>query len=145
MASAVIARVGYGPDYAKMDRPTPPQSEVSFNTYVTRFRNFVHDLVALPWIAKGQVTVDYYPTRSYQRDRRLTPLITWHSQDYNPPDYQLLKWSLACVSERRVMLPAPILIQNFLTRLVHHFRITLRTSFGLQITDVRNLKVCVQA
>ena len=91
MASAVTAHVGYGPDYAKMDRPTPPQSDVSFNTYVTRFQNFVHDLVSLPWIAKERVTVDYYPTSSSRRDRRLThrPLITWRSQDYNPPDYQL--------------------------------------------------------
>jgi len=46
------------------------------------------------------------------------------------------------VSEPRVTPPVPIstLVQNFLTGLIHHFHINLRTSFKLQITDVYDLK-----
>ncbi|KAF8800114.1 hypothetical protein BYT27DRAFT_7263262 [Phlegmacium glaucopus] len=89
--SAIKARVGYGPDYAKMDRPTPPQSDISFNTYMTRFQNFVHDLAALPWISNERVTVDYYPAASERRGKRLShrPAIVWRSQDYHRSDYHL--------------------------------------------------------
>ena len=92
MASAVTAHVGYGPDYAKMDRPTPPQSDVSFNTYMIRLQNFIHDLVALPWIAKERVTVDYYPSGHKRNDNRRLPrrpLITWRSKDYSHANYHL--------------------------------------------------------
>ena len=91
VASAITALVGYGPDYIKMDRPTPPQSDVSFNTYVVRFLNFVHDLAALPWIAKERVTVDYYPSAAERSNKRTPhrPLITWRSNDYNHADYHL--------------------------------------------------------
>jgi hypothetical protein len=137
LKSAVTAHVGYGPDYIKMDRPTPPQSNVSFNTYMVRFQNFVHDLAVLPWIAKEQMTVDYYPAAT-ERLKGLPhhPLITWHGNDYNRADYHLdsdsinsLTLKIAPHSVRpRVMPPVPIstLVQNFLTGLIHHFHINLR-------------------
>ena len=91
LVSAVTALVGYGPDYIKMDRPTPPQSDVSFNTYMVRFQNFVHDLAGLPWMANDRVTVDYYPSSAERIHRRYShrPLITWRSKDYNYADYHL--------------------------------------------------------
>ena len=91
LASAVTALVGYGSDYMKMDRTTPPQSDVSFNTYMLRFRNFVHELASLPWMANDRVTVDYYPYKAERTHKRLPhrPLITWHSKDYNYADYHL--------------------------------------------------------
>jgi hypothetical protein len=91
MASAVTALVGYGPDYIKMDRPTPPQSDVSFNTYMARFQNFLHDLAALPWMASERVTVDYYPTANERPNKPLPhrPLIIWRSDEYNHADYHL--------------------------------------------------------
>ena len=91
MTSAVTALVGYGPDYIKMDRPTPPQSDVSFNTYMARFQNFLHDLAALPWMASERVTVDYYPTANERPNKRLPhrPLIIWRSDEYNHADYHL--------------------------------------------------------
>ena len=91
LVSAVTALVGYGPDYIKMDRPTPPQSDVSFNTYMVRFQNFIHDLAGLPWMANDRVTVDYYPSAAERIQKRFPhrPLITWRSKDYNYPDYHL--------------------------------------------------------
>ena len=91
LASAVTALVGYGPDYIKMDRPTPPQSDVSFNTYMARFQNFVHDLANLPWMANDRVTADYYPSAADRIHKRFPhrPLITWHSKDYNYANYHL--------------------------------------------------------
>ena len=91
LVSAVTALVGYGPDYIKMDRPTPPQSDVSFNTYMVRFQNFVHELASLPWMANDRVTVDYYPSAAERVHKRFPhrPFITWHSKDYNYADYHL--------------------------------------------------------
>lgn len=91
LASAVTALVGYGPDYIKMDRPTPPQSDVSFNTYMVRFQNFVHELAGLPWMANDRVTVDYYPSATERIHKRFPhrPFITWRSKDYNYADYHL--------------------------------------------------------
>ena len=91
VASAVTALVGYGPDYIKMDRPTPPQSDVSFNTYMVRFQNFVHELAGLPWMANDRVTVDYYPSAAERIHKRFPhrPFITWRSKDYNYADYHL--------------------------------------------------------
>jgi hypothetical protein len=91
LASAVTALVGYGPDYIKMDRPTPPQSDVSFNTYMVRFQNFLHELARLPWMANERVTVDYYPYKAERTHKRFPhrPLINWHSKDYNYADYHL--------------------------------------------------------
>ena len=91
VASAISAHVEYGPDYAKMDRPTPPHSDVSFNTYMNRFQDFVQDVVALPWMGKERVTVDYYPSAKERRNKRLShrPAIIWRSQDYNHADYHL--------------------------------------------------------
>ena len=90
-ASAVTALVGYGPDYIKMDRPTPPQSDVSFNTYMARFQNFVHELAGLPWMANERVTADYYPFAAERINKRFLhrPYITWRSKDYNYADYHL--------------------------------------------------------
>ena len=89
VASAVTALVGYGPDYIKMDRPTPPQSDVSFNTYMTRFQDFVHELAGLPWMANERVTVDYCPSAPERIRKRHRPFITWHSKDCNYADYHL--------------------------------------------------------
>ena len=88
-ASAVTALVGYGPDYIKMDRPTPPQSDVSFNTYMTRFQDFVHELAGLPWMANERVTVDYCPSAPERIYKRHRPFITWRSKDCNYADYHL--------------------------------------------------------
>ena len=91
MVSAYTAHVGYAPGYARMDRPTPPQSDVSFNTYITRIKDFVHDIIALPWIANDRVTVDYYPSGTQRHEKRLPhrPAIVWRSKDYNLTDYHL--------------------------------------------------------
>jgi hypothetical protein len=91
MVSAVSAIVGFGPDYIKMERPTPPQSDVSFNTYMLRFQNFVHELTSLPWMSNDRVTVDYYPPAAERMHKRFPrrPLITWRSKDYNYADYHL--------------------------------------------------------
>ena len=89
LVNAVNALVEYGPDYLKMDRPTPPLSDVSFNTYMLRFQKFVHDLAGLPWMANGRVTVDYYPYAAERKHKLFPhrPYITWRSKDYNNPDY----------------------------------------------------------
>jgi hypothetical protein len=79
----------YGPDYLKMHHPTtPPRSDVSFNTYMARFQNFLHDLAGLPWMANDRVTADYYPSDAERIHKHYPhrPFITWHSKDYYP-DY----------------------------------------------------------
>ena len=88
LVSAVTALVEYGPDYMGMARDrTPPQSDVSFNTYMFRFQKFVHDLAGLPWMASDRVTVDYYPSAAERIHKRFShrPFITWRSKDYYPP------------------------------------------------------------
>ncbi|KAJ3497755.1 hypothetical protein NLJ89_g10305 [Agrocybe chaxingu] len=75
-----------GSDYAQMEPPTPPRSDVSLNTYLTRIRQFIHDVSALPWVGKERVTVDYYPERNR---REVHPLISWHSHNYSRVNYHL--------------------------------------------------------
>ena len=90
--SPVSAQPVYGPDYVAMEPPTPPPSDTSLNTYISRFRQFVDEVKSLPWVAKERVTVDYYPgansPRLHRRFRR-HPAISWHSQEYDRHNYHL--------------------------------------------------------
>ncbi|KAK7063798.1 hypothetical protein R3P38DRAFT_2820413 [Favolaschia claudopus] len=51
-------------DYAKMD--SPPRSEASFGSYLSRVHRFFQHINDLPWIAPDRVTVDYVPGRARQ-------------------------------------------------------------------------------
>ncbi|KAJ7729232.1 hypothetical protein DFH07DRAFT_184190 [Mycena maculata] len=79
-----------GSDYAKMD--SPPRSEASFGSYVSRVQHFFRAVNALPWIATERVTVDYIPrgkagqlpaasgpTPRPRAARR--PMISWYGSD----------------------------------------------------------------
>jgi len=80
--SPVLAEPQPASDYAKMDSPTPPASDVSFNSYVARFQRFIRDLNDLPWVA-DRVTVDYIPGQSKRRARpRPThrPIMSWYNE-----------------------------------------------------------------
>ncbi|KAJ7146242.1 hypothetical protein C8R44DRAFT_756954 [Mycena epipterygia] len=75
-----------GSDYAKMD--SPPRSEASFGSYLTRVHRFFQTVNNLPWVAPDRVTVDYIPGRARQAHGLPTarprparrPVISW----YNP-------------------------------------------------------------
>jgi hypothetical protein len=56
---AIIVNPQPAPDYAKMDAP----SQMSFNTFANRVKEFVRQVNALPWIAE-RPTVDYIPGKS---------------------------------------------------------------------------------
>ncbi|CAA7271866.1 unnamed protein product [Cyclocybe aegerita] len=88
MGSPVSLDPEFGSDYAQMEPPTPPRSDISLNTYLTRIRQFIHDVSALPWIGKDRVTADYYPERRREEERR-HPLISWHSHNYSRVNYHL--------------------------------------------------------
>ncbi|KAJ7044953.1 hypothetical protein C8F04DRAFT_519854 [Mycena alexandri] len=54
-----------GSDYAKMG--SPPRSEASFGSYLTRVHRFFQTVNQLPWIAPDRVTVDYIPGKARQQ------------------------------------------------------------------------------
>ncbi|KAF8956471.1 hypothetical protein BDZ97DRAFT_1851689 [Flammula alnicola] len=88
--SPVSADPEFGSDYAQMEAPTPPPSDVSLNTYLQRARKFVQGVSNLPWVAKERVTADYYPERTRRRDEpKHHPAIAWHSQNYSRTNYRL--------------------------------------------------------
>ncbi|KAK0203668.1 hypothetical protein DFS33DRAFT_819853 [Desarmillaria ectypa] len=61
IGSPVLAEPQPGSDYAKMyDMVTPPPTEMSFSSYMSRVAQFFRDLHNLPWIAE-RITVDYVP------------------------------------------------------------------------------------
>ncbi|KAJ7292824.1 hypothetical protein C8J57DRAFT_1490311 [Mycena rebaudengoi] len=72
-----------GSDYAKM---SPPRSEASFGSYLTRIHKVIQAFNDLPWIATDRVTVDYVPgkARSDSPGPRSSgarrPILSW----YNP-------------------------------------------------------------
>lgn len=67
-----------GSDYAKMD--TPPASEGSLNSYLTRFQNFISYVHRLPWINTDRVTIDYIPGQMSQRNRSRRPILSWYNE-----------------------------------------------------------------
>ncbi|KIJ91275.1 hypothetical protein K443DRAFT_686167 [Laccaria amethystina LaAM-08-1] len=90
--SHISAELPFAPDFKEMPPHTPPPSDTSLNTYFNRFRQFVHEVKSLPWVAKERVTEDYYPGASSPRlHRRFRhhPAISWHSQEYDQHNYHL--------------------------------------------------------
>ena len=81
--SPVSADPEFGSDYAQMNPPTPPPSDTSFNTYLSRLSQIVKNINELPWVAKERVTADYYPERSRRKDEpKRHPAISWRSEAY---------------------------------------------------------------
>ncbi|KAI0351883.1 hypothetical protein OH77DRAFT_838125 [Trametes cingulata] len=63
-ATPVLVSPHPASDYAKMDSPVrfaPPDD--SFNAHITRVKDFLHELKALPWTS-SRVALDYIPTQS---------------------------------------------------------------------------------
>ncbi|KAF8872206.1 hypothetical protein CPB84DRAFT_1799824 [Gymnopilus junonius] len=86
--SPVSADPEYGSDYAQMNPPTPPPSDTSFHTYLSRISKVVKDINSLPWVMKERVTVDYYPERSKRRDEpKRHPAIAWRSEEHYRVEY----------------------------------------------------------
>ncbi|KAJ7621570.1 hypothetical protein DFH06DRAFT_1341191 [Mycena polygramma] len=54
-----------GSDYAKM---SPPRSEASFGSYLTRIHRFLQMINDLPWVATDRVTVDYIPGKARREE-----------------------------------------------------------------------------
>ncbi|KAJ6465059.1 hypothetical protein C8R47DRAFT_1079439 [Mycena vitilis] len=54
-----------GSDYAKM---SPPRSEASFGSYLTRIHRFLQMINDLPWVAQDRVTVDYIPGKARREE-----------------------------------------------------------------------------
>ncbi|KAJ6623141.1 hypothetical protein B0H10DRAFT_1944140 [Mycena sp. CBHHK59/15] len=80
--SPVLVEPQPGSDYAKMD--SPPRSEASFGSYLTRVHRFFQTLNNLPWVAPERVTVDYIPGKARQPDavrprRARRPVISWYN------------------------------------------------------------------
>ncbi|KAJ7594067.1 hypothetical protein C8J56DRAFT_925926 [Mycena floridula] len=77
-------------DYAKMDSPTPPSSDVS---YLSRIHRFFRDLGDLPWVSPDRVTADYVPGQSKKRRPRQIerPAVSWYDGD---PRHQNLSINL---------------------------------------------------
>lgn len=88
--SPVSATPLFGPDYAQMEATTPPPSEVSLNTYLSRVQDFVAKVAALPWIDPERPTVDYYPERAKRRDEpKHAPQISWRAPNYIRPTFKI--------------------------------------------------------
>jgi hypothetical protein len=84
-----------GSDYAKMD--SPPRSEASFGSYMTRIHCFFQTINDLPWVAPDRVTVDYIPGKARQADgptprRRPArrPIISWYNSNIPQGSIDLL-------------------------------------------------------
>ncbi|KAJ7654716.1 hypothetical protein B0H17DRAFT_1099690 [Mycena rosella] len=86
-----------GSDYAKMQ--SPPRSEASFNSYMSRINRFFQTLNDMPWIAPERVTVDYIPgkarleqgggaTARPRAARR--PVISWYNSNVPQGSIDLL-------------------------------------------------------
>ncbi|KAI0372642.1 hypothetical protein BV20DRAFT_36100 [Pilatotrama ljubarskyi] len=63
-ATPVLVSPHPASDYAKMDSPVrfaPPDD--SFSAHITRAKDFIHELKALPWTS-SRVALDYIPTQS---------------------------------------------------------------------------------
>ncbi|KAJ7269249.1 hypothetical protein B0H12DRAFT_29334 [Mycena haematopus] len=73
------------PNYAKME--SPPRSEASFGSYLTRLNRFFRTINDLPWIAPDRVTVDYIPGNARQAGPTLRsrparkPAISWYNSN----------------------------------------------------------------
>ncbi|KAJ6541876.1 hypothetical protein B0H19DRAFT_1175042 [Mycena capillaripes] len=89
-----------GPDYAKL---SPPRSEASFNSYLTRIHRFFQTINDLPWIAPDRVTVDYIPGKAARQDEGLPlgghlrsrpgrrhAVISWYNSNAPQPSIDLL-------------------------------------------------------
>ncbi|KAK0458830.1 uncharacterized protein EV420DRAFT_1540748 [Desarmillaria tabescens] len=85
IGSPVLAEPQPGSDYAKMsDMVTPPPTEMSFSSYMSRVAQFFRDLNNLPWIAE-RITVDYVPGQPTQRlGRRMS--------GSTRPSQQVMSW-----------------------------------------------------
>ncbi|KAF9559116.1 hypothetical protein CPC08DRAFT_724122 [Agrocybe pediades] len=101
LRSPISADVAYGPDYARMDPPTPPPSNASIGTYLKRVQHFVETVNNLPWVGKERVTVDYFPEKKQRKlEPKRHPAIVWRSEDtkrawqkehltnFNPPNQE---------------------------------------------------------
>ncbi|KAF9054351.1 hypothetical protein BJ165DRAFT_1399594 [Panaeolus papilionaceus] len=127
-ASYVTADPELGSDYAKMNAPTPPMSDVSLDSYVRRFQKLVKTVADLPWVAKERVTADYYPEKNRRCDEDVHPAIIWHNPnatgEYEEDsfDYDALESSNDS-SSNSSMLQAPRRNQS-------HAEIDLDAEFG---------------
>ncbi|KAJ7110310.1 hypothetical protein C8R43DRAFT_1042181 [Mycena crocata] len=86
-------------DYAK---DSPPRSEASFGSYLTRVHHFFQMLNALPWIAAERVTVDYIPGRARRKEEMgnstlrprtggaRRPVISWYNSNVPQGSIDLL-------------------------------------------------------
>ncbi|KAF7347416.1 hypothetical protein MVEN_01497500 [Mycena venus] len=83
-------------DYAKMD--SPPRSEASFGSYLTRLHRFFQTINDMPWIAPDRVTVDYIPGKARQQTQGPTPrprparrpIISWYNSNVPQGSIDLL-------------------------------------------------------
>ncbi|KAJ6520323.1 hypothetical protein C8R45DRAFT_56994 [Mycena sanguinolenta] len=83
-------------DYAKMD--SPPRSEASFASYLSRIHRFFQTINDLPWVAPDRVTADYIPGKGKQAQGGPTlrsrparkPAISWYNSDIPPGFVDLL-------------------------------------------------------
>lgn len=84
-------------DYAKMD--SPPRSEASFGSYMTRLHRFFQTIHDLPWVAPDRVTVDYVPGKVRLQSQggptlrprpARKPIISWYNSNVPQGSIDLL-------------------------------------------------------
>lgn len=97
--SPVLVSPERASDYAKMSMSsaTPPPSNASVTTYMSRFVKLVKKIHELPWVAKDRATVDYYPDNGkrsgkkgrgkdpddlYDRRNMHVTAVSWKSKEY---------------------------------------------------------------
>ncbi|KAJ6601352.1 hypothetical protein DFH09DRAFT_560900 [Mycena vulgaris] len=94
-----------GSDYAKMQ--SPPRSEASFGSYMTRLHRFFRTINDLPWIAPDRVTVDYIPGKARLDPGAPTPrprparrpIISWYNTNQPQISIDLLSGSSSPLTE----------------------------------------------
>ncbi|KAJ7492157.1 hypothetical protein FB451DRAFT_518878 [Mycena latifolia] len=105
-ASPEFVEPQLGPDYAKI---SPPHSEASLGSYVSRIHRFFQTVNSLPWIAPDRVTVDYIPgkARRDQLGAGLTArphggrraIISWYNSNIPQGSIDLLSGSSSPLTE----------------------------------------------
>lgn len=89
--SAVLVSPHPASDYAKMDSPVRfAAPDDSFSAHVTRVKDFVHELKALPWTS-SRVALDYVPTQSSRaRTGKAKQAGSWYTGVQGHQDIDLL-------------------------------------------------------
>ncbi|TFK21018.1 hypothetical protein FA15DRAFT_99357 [Coprinopsis marcescibilis] len=86
----VLVRPSRADDYVAQRPQTPSSSNVSFQTYFSRFKQFVDKVRDLPWSAPERVTTDYYPGTAKHSARHLRhrPLLVWRNPEFYAEGYE---------------------------------------------------------